>query len=577
MRKVLLTVMMVSSLLAFNACKKDGAVGPQGPAGPTGATGAAGPAGAVGPQGAAGVPGAAGAAGSKILGLTVDPTTEGVVGDYAFNTTTKTLFGPKTAAGWGTGISLVGAAGANGTNGTNGNKFIANNGAPDATTAPNAVTGDFYFDKSTGIFYGPKLADGTWMNTMPLGTAYAAKVYTITRGFESVVEDAGVRVTGQKVSAAYSNFNLFTSYQVTALDRIRIEQYPGWINNREMKVETVPGTFSTVVTYANIGALPVGTKFVYTGKPTAQFDLTQNDKDRLMVQAGAAFDYLTYATAQDATLGTNLVLATRKTYTITEDPTRFYTTYKAVVKFDVNTIVPGFDAYKQTGKAFVKYKYYNAKTATAGNTVITPSVSYDSHSGDGNGWYGLDRWSNSFVGLPGATGSTDVNAGNSPFSVSGYGYGLMGGSYLGDAGTSHTFGPNNVATEVNVAAGAGVVDPTYYRNGKSVTNFTIVSGSNTGLAPQTVGDTYYSSANNNLYVIASGSTSTTGVPVVGNSIMVNQNSGGYEASVIAGVKLVQMQILVFPSVVVAKAKDQGVDINDATAMESFAKKNNIKL
>ena len=39
MRKVLLTVMMVSSLLAFNACKKDGAVGPAGPAGATGPAG----------------------------------------------------------------------------------------------------------------------------------------------------------------------------------------------------------------------------------------------------------------------------------------------------------------------------------------------------------------------------------------------------------------------------------------------------------------------------------------------------------------------------------------------------------
>ena len=70
MRKVLLTVMMVSSLLAFNACKKDGATGP---AGPAGATGPAGAAGAVGPQGVPGVPGTPGAAGSKILGLTVDP------------------------------------------------------------------------------------------------------------------------------------------------------------------------------------------------------------------------------------------------------------------------------------------------------------------------------------------------------------------------------------------------------------------------------------------------------------------------------------------------------------------------
>jgi hypothetical protein len=37
----------------------------------------------------------------------VDPTTEGVIGDIYLNTATDTLFGPKTAAGWGTGASLA--------------------------------------------------------------------------------------------------------------------------------------------------------------------------------------------------------------------------------------------------------------------------------------------------------------------------------------------------------------------------------------------------------------------------------------------------------------------------------------
>jgi hypothetical protein len=41
--------------------------------------------------------------------------------------------------------------------------------------------------------------------------------------------------------------------------------------------------------------------------------------------------------------------------------------------------------------------------------------------------------------------------------------------------------------------------------------------------------------------------------------------------------LLTIQVLALTSVEVAKAKDLGIDINDATAMENFAKKNNIKL
>src|SRR5690554_6610499 len=113
MRKILLTVMMVSSLLAFNACSKDGAEGP------VGATGSAGPAGPAGPAGEVGPAGAAGADGTKILTGDGAPT-GGVNGDYFFDKGGKVLYGPKTDAGWGDGTTLVGATGPTGAPGVDG-------------------------------------------------------------------------------------------------------------------------------------------------------------------------------------------------------------------------------------------------------------------------------------------------------------------------------------------------------------------------------------------------------------------------------------------------------------------------
>ena len=360
MRKVLLTVMMVSSLLAFNACKKDGATGPAGPAGAAGATGAAGP---VGPAGAAGVPGAAGAPGSKILAGTVDPVAaDGVVGDYFFNKTTKTLWGPKVAAGWaGTNVALTGAPGVNGT------QFLAGAGAPTAATG---VTGDFYFDTTTGTFYGPKQADGTFLNALPLGLASAAKTYNITRGFEIL---DSTRTFGTDLVPTYTGFNIFSTYKINADDLVRITNYKvrpdgtgGYSENREMVFESSPGSnifndvavqaldlgastdeIATIVNAANtIGKtnMRVGAKFRYsknTVQPLAEFTLNQADIDRLKVNSGAAFGYLTYAKADPTTLdvGDNVVFATNKNVQTKTSTTRYFASYKALTRFDLNALV----------------------------------------------------------------------------------------------------------------------------------------------------------------------------------------------------------------------------------------------
>lgn len=85
-----------------------------------GATGAQGIQGVTGTQGVAGTNGTNGLDGKTILNGTQNPTgSTGNNGDFYINTTTNSLFGPKTSGAWGNGISLIGPQGAAGTNGKN--------------------------------------------------------------------------------------------------------------------------------------------------------------------------------------------------------------------------------------------------------------------------------------------------------------------------------------------------------------------------------------------------------------------------------------------------------------------------
>jgi hypothetical protein len=559
MRKVLLTVMMVSSLLAFNACKKDGETGPAGPAGPTGATG---PAGAAGAAGAVGAAGAKGADGTKILSGTVDPVTaDGAVGDFYFNKTTKTLWGPKVAAGWaGTSTGLTGPAG---------NQFLAGAGAPDATNPTNAKTGDYYFDTNTSIFYGPKAADGSWTGNVPLSSNASAKNYVFAKGFETVVESTTPRTLGQSVVNEYSEYTLNTSYKVTANDLIRIAKYPGWIHNREMRVQTVAGgPFDNVLDNADVLATPVGAVFIYTNMPTEQFTLTQDDKDRLTVNSGAAFAYLTYGSAQNVSLGTDLVIATKKNMKIINDATRFATSYTATTKFDLNAM-PGLAAsavedIKRDGKLYVKYRYFTPKTATGGNTLAPSAMSnYNA------GWSDITKWAYAYVGTAGNTnGTTNLTAGVNPF---GGGLGtdpaetfMSSASHFGGGGTA-PFAPENTAVGTMDLATAGVTN-----RGKFTVNWTINSGTAAAATPHDHSDAYYNFTNGNLTYSAVGSTTKTAVPNT-NLITYNDTKGGLEISGLTAIKLVQIQVLAIPAANVAAAKAKGVDINNPIALQNFVK------
>ena len=128
-------ISLLMCILLFTACEK-GAEGPMGPEGP------------------AGVQGVAGADGTLIhSGSAVPADNIGAVGDFYLRTSTSVLYGPKSADGWGTGVSLKGSTGSAGTPGS---KMLSGTAVP---TTQGAI-GDFYFRTTTGVLYGPKTSSG---------------------------------------------------------------------------------------------------------------------------------------------------------------------------------------------------------------------------------------------------------------------------------------------------------------------------------------------------------------------------------------------------------------------------------
>ncbi|HVU96314.1 MAG TPA: collagen-like protein [Puia sp.] len=115
-RKVLFGLLLsiaISSLI-FPSCKK-GTVGPAGAAGTAGANGAN------------------GTNGNTILSGEGAPAANlGAIGDFYLDITTTALYGPKTAGGWGSPISLVGASGTPGIPGAPGDSGATGPAGPGA-------------------------------------------------------------------------------------------------------------------------------------------------------------------------------------------------------------------------------------------------------------------------------------------------------------------------------------------------------------------------------------------------------------------------------------------------------------
>lgn len=84
----------------------------------------------------------------------------GAIGNYYFDEKNSDLYGPKTAEGWGTPVSLKdfkGAKGDKGDPGANGTKIYTGEGKPSDEIG---AIGDWYFDTKTKTFYGPKTDKG---------------------------------------------------------------------------------------------------------------------------------------------------------------------------------------------------------------------------------------------------------------------------------------------------------------------------------------------------------------------------------------------------------------------------------
>lgn len=117
----------------------------------------------IGAAGADGNDGIDGTDGNTILFGVVNPTTEGINGNFYINTATSVFFGPKAAGVWPTGVPLIGADGVDGNNGTDGNTILYGSGSP---SNGNGNNGDFYIDTAGLLIFGPKDND-MW----PTGTS----------------------------------------------------------------------------------------------------------------------------------------------------------------------------------------------------------------------------------------------------------------------------------------------------------------------------------------------------------------------------------------------------------------------
>jgi len=144
-----------------------------GPAGSNGATGAAGSAGSTGATGSPGANGNSVLSGAGAPGAGV-----GSNGDFYINTSTNTIFGPKTAGAWGSGTSLIGPTGPTGAGAMS---YISAVSVTRSGNSPSSYT-TIYSSGSTvavGLSCYTQLSDSSWVYAL---SAKAPSGSTITGG-----------------------------------------------------------------------------------------------------------------------------------------------------------------------------------------------------------------------------------------------------------------------------------------------------------------------------------------------------------------------------------------------------------
>jgi hypothetical protein len=181
--------------------------GSQGPAGPQGSQGAAGPAGAIGSQGPVGPPGPPGSAGvdgNTILSGTTNPTPlTGVDGDFYINTATSTIFGPRIAGNWPTGVPFMGPAGVAGPTGATGPQGATGSTGPQGAQGLQGVAGPLGAPGAPGL---------NWQGTWSSSTAYALNAAVAYSGSSYVSIQAG---TGQEPDTSGSFWTLLSQAGAT--------------------------------------------------------------------------------------------------------------------------------------------------------------------------------------------------------------------------------------------------------------------------------------------------------------------------------------------------------------------------
>lgn len=180
-----------------------------------------GPAGPAGPQGIQGI---TGNDGNTILSGTGIPAgNAGKIGDYYLDISTSNLYGPKTASGWGSSVSLKGAAG------PSGNGILSGNGIPSASLG---VNGDFYLDKITYNLYGPKIAGNWGVPTSLIGPAgrvsYAELGFADITLLESKMGTTQINATNasgsiftpENIFIFKTNENRYGKFRITQIDLV---------------------------------------------------------------------------------------------------------------------------------------------------------------------------------------------------------------------------------------------------------------------------------------------------------------------------------------------------------------------
>ena len=151
-------------------------VGLTGPKGDIGLTGAQGVQGVKGDKGETGSNGTNGTDGKTVLNGTSDPNnSQGVNGDFYFNTTNNTLFGPKSNNVWPSEVSLIGPQGATGAQGASG---LLTSGI-DAGNTPYWNGSQWVINSSNLFNNGSNIGLGT---TTP-NTSAKIEVNSTTQGF----------------------------------------------------------------------------------------------------------------------------------------------------------------------------------------------------------------------------------------------------------------------------------------------------------------------------------------------------------------------------------------------------------